>query len=219
MKKLLDGIRDFHDRVRPSYRERFAHLALGHSPDCLFIACADSRVVPNLFASTDPGDLFVLRNVGNIVPPDDAGAASGAAHPDDSAGAAVEFAILGLAVRDIVVCGHSSCGAMRAVLCDERPANAPNLDRWLQHTEPSRARLEREPALSPLLPQVDRLSQAHVLQQLDHLRSYPAVAERLAAGKLNLHGWWFDLSNAEVLAFDGETRAFSSLAEQLARRG
>ena len=151
--------------------------------------------------------------------PDDAGAASGAAHPDDSAGAAVEFAILGLAVRDIVVCGHSSCGAMRAVLCDERPANAPNLDRWLQHTEPSRARLEREPALSPLLPQVDRLSQAHVLQQLDHLRSYPAVAERLAAGKLNLHGWWFDLSNAEVLAFDGETRAFSSLAEQLARRG
>lgn len=197
MKKLLDGIRDFHERVRPAYRERFAHLALGQSPDCLFVACSDSRVVPNLFASTDPGDLFVLRNVGNVVPPDDD--SDGAV----AAGAAVEFATLSLGVRDIVVCGHSNCGAMRAALLGERPADAPNLDRWLDQVRASTARLAREEALAPDLPAVDRLSLAHVLQQLDHLRAYPCVAERLATGRIALHGWWFDLAHAEVLAYDG----------------
>ncbi|MFZ5475394.1 MAG: carbonic anhydrase [Myxococcota bacterium] len=203
MKKLLDGIRDFHVRVRPGYRERFAHLALGQSPDCLFVACSDSRVVPNLFASTDPGDLFVLRNVGNVVPVAGAG--------DASAGAAVEFATLGLGVRDIVVCGHSSCGAMRALLTGERPDPSPSLDRWLEQARPSLGRLRREEALAPSLPDVDRLSQAHVLEQIDHLRGYVPVAERLAAGTLNLHAWWFDLANAEVLAFDADKRVFLPL--------
>lgn len=209
MKKLLDGIRDFHKNVRPSYRERFAHLALGQSPDCLFVACSDSRVVPNLFASTDPGDLFVLRNVGNMVPPC-------AAASDESAGASVEFATLALGVRDIVVCGHSSCGAMRAALLGERPDNAPNLERWLDHAQPSIARLRREEGLAPSLPEVDRLSQAHVLQQIDHLRSYPVVAERLAEGRIRLNAWWFDLTHAEVLAYDPAARAFVPLVELLA---
>ncbi len=210
MKKLLAGIRDFHDRVRPAYRERFAHLALGQSPDCLFIACSDSRVVPNLFASTDPGDLLVLRNVGNIVPPFHA--ASGA---EGSAGAAVEFATLSLGVRDIVICGHSSCGAMRAVLDHDRPEDAPALDRWLEELAPSRARLLAEPGLATGRPEIDRLSQAHVLQQIDHLRSYPAVADRLAEGRITLHAWWFDLANAEVLAFAPHEHAFTSLVDQL----
>lgn len=206
MKKLLAGIRDFHDHVRPAYRERFAHLSLGQSPDCLFIACSDSRVVPNLFASTDPGDLLVLRNIGNIVPP------SGAADcSDGSAGAAVEFATLALGVRDIVICGHSNCGAMRAVLDEDRPAHAPTLDRWLEQVAPSRSRLDAEARLASDRPLVDRLSQAHVLQQLEHLRTYPAVAERLADGRLTLHGWWFDLANAEVLAFDQATHGFLPL--------
>lgn len=208
MKKLLDGIRDFHERVRPGYRQRFAHLALGQSPDCLFIACADSRVVPNLFASTDPGDLFVLRNVGNMVPPRQA-----AGGQDDSAGAAVEFATLALGVRDIVVCGHSSCGAMRAVLEGDRPADAPGLDRWLEHTGPSIERLQREHALGVSLPPIDRLSLAHVLQQVEHLRSYPAVAERVVGQRLRLHAWWFDLANAQVLAFDAGRGDFVPLVD------
>lgn len=209
MKKLLAGIRDFHQHVRPGYRERFAHLALGQSPDCLFIACSDSRVVPNLFASTDPGDLFVHRNVGNIVPP--CGTEGGG-----GAGATVEFATLGLHVRDIIVCGHSSCGAMRAALDGDLPANAPHLATWLAHAEPSLARLQREPHLAPALAQEDRLSRAHVLQQLDHLRTYPVVAEGVAAGRLRLHAWWFDLANAEVLAFDPRERVFSRLVDLLA---
>jgi len=207
--KLLAGIKDFHERVRPTYRERFAHLALGQSPDCLFIACSDSRVVPNLFASTDPGDLFVLRNVGNIVPPSGAGGVDG----DECAGAAVEFATLEVGVRDVVVCGHSSCGAMRAALERVGPTQTPNLDRWLEHIGPSLSRLPHEAALDPDLPDVDRLSQAHVLQQLDHLRTYPAVSERLGRQKLRLHAWWFDLANAQVMAFDQEKRMFVPLVD------
>ncbi len=207
MQKLLDGIRDFHHRVRPGYRERFAHLALGQSPDCLFVACADSRVVPNLFASTDPGDLFVIRNVGNIVPRHDAG--------DGAAGAGVEFATISLGVRDIVVCGHSSCGAMQALADGVVPPGAPNLDRWLSHARDSLSRLQAEDRIDPALDPVDRLSQAHVLQQLDHLRGYTPVAERLALGPIRLHGWWFDLHHAEVQAYDAERGCFRPLVDQL----
>jgi carbonic anhydrase len=208
VKKLLAGIRDFHERVRPAYRERFAHLALDQSPDCLFIACSDSRVVPNLFASTDPGDLFVVRNVGNIVPP---AGGPGGVEGDGSAGAAVEFAALNLGVADIVVCGHSSCGAMRATLSNGVAPEAPHLGRWLEHTKDSVRRLEREETLGAGLPMVDRLSQAHVLQQIENLRTYPSVAKGVAEGKVTLRAWWFDLANAEVLAYDPGAGAFVPL--------
>lgn len=212
MKKLLDGIRDFHERVRPGYRARFAHLALGQSPDCLFIACSDSRVVPNLFASTDPGDLLVVRNVGNVIPPDRADAADSGY---GSAGAAVEFATMRLAVQDIVVCGHSSCGAMTALLAGEPPAHTPHLARWLRQIAPSRARAAKEPGIDPSLPEVDRLSQAHVIQQLDNLRTYPSVRQRLADGTIRLHGWWFDLAEAEVLSWTPKDGRFAPLVERL----
>lgn len=216
MKKLLAGIHDFHRRVRPGYVERFAHLALGQAPDCLFVACADSRVVPNLFASTDPGDLFVLRNVGNIVPPccadHDRDQGGRGPSPADSVGAGVEFALQALAVRDVVVCGHSSCGAMRALATGQWPDGAHHLAAWLDQARPSLDRLSREEGLEATDP-VDRLSQAHVLQQLDHLRSYPEVARREAEGRLRLHAWWFDLARAEVLAWDPVTRRFRGLVE------
>src|SRR4051812_40341649 len=112
MKKLRQGIVDFRKSRRPEYAATFARLALGQAPDALFVACSDSRVVPNLFASTEPGDLFVLRNVGNIVAPC---GAHGASESDESEGAALEFAILSLKVNDVIVCGHSECGAMRAL--------------------------------------------------------------------------------------------------------
>jgi carbonic anhydrase len=213
VKKLLDGIVDFHHRIRPSYRDTFARLALGQSPDCLFIACSDSRVVPNLFASTDPGDLFVVRNVGNLVPPGDA---SGRAMEDGAApAAAVEFATLVLGVRDVVVCGHSECGAMRAVLSGAAPDRAVNLAHWLQAAAPSARRLAEHPVFGAPLEMHDRLSQVNVLQQLEHLRTYPIVREREAAGTLRLHGWWFDIARAEVDAFAPELGRFVSLVERL----
>lgn len=109
MKKLIRGIIDFRKNMRPSCKETFAQLALGQRPDTLFIACSDSRVVPNLFASSDPGDLFVIRNVGNFIPPC---GEQGRSASDESEAAAIEFALLTLPVTEIIVCGHSECGAM-----------------------------------------------------------------------------------------------------------
>lgn len=211
MKKLLDGIAEFRKKVRPAYREKYADLALGHTPDCLFFACSDSRVVPNLFASTDPGDLFVVRNVGNMVPRCDPGGLSVA---DRSEAAAVEFALLVLGVRDIVVCGHSECGAMRALTEGRTPEGAPNLREWLSTGQSALPLLDTPPFAGPPLARHNRLSQHHVLQQLDNLRTYPIVQERIAAGTLGLHAWWFDLAGAEVLTFDPAARAFLPLGAE-----
>src|ERR1700684_476586 len=112
MRKLVKGIVEFRQKRLPSYREKFARLALGQSPDTLFIACSDSRVVPNLFASSDPGDLFVIRNVGNLIP---ICGEEGHSHSDESEAAAIEFALLNLPVAEIIVCGHSECGAMHSL--------------------------------------------------------------------------------------------------------
>jgi carbonic anhydrase len=117
-------------------------------------------------------------------------------------------------VRDIVVCGHSSCGAMRALSSGELPAGSEHLARWIAHAEPSKARLLRESRISAAIPDVDRLSRAHVLQQIDHLRAFPAVADGVADGRLTLHAWWFDLANAEVLAYDAQAGDFLPLVER-----
>jgi carbonic anhydrase len=215
VQKLLAGIAEFRKKVRPSYRETFARLALEHAPDCLFVACSDSRVVPNLFASTEPGDLFVIRNVGNLVPPCDH---SGVSLADRSEGAAVEFALMVLEVRDIIVCGHSECGAMRALLGGV-PAGAPNLKDWLDVGKLSLPRLAEGSTVGASLAEHNRLSQLNVLQQLEHLKTYPAVRDRVHAGTLGLHGWWFDLHAAEVLAFDPrEDRFLPITGEEVASR-
>src|SRR3954469_3384388 len=132
MRKLVQGIVDFRNRVRPVARETFARLALGQSPDALFIACSDSRVAVNVFASTEPGDLFVVRNPGNIVSP---AAADGLSVADDSEAAAIEFAVLQLPVKDIIVCGHSSCGAIAPLVRGRQSVSAPPLRSWLRHAE------------------------------------------------------------------------------------
>lgn len=207
MKKLLDGIAEFQRTTRPSYREKFAKLALGQSPDCLFFACSDSRVVPNLFASTEPGDLFVVRNVGNLVPP--CGSA-GLSMTDRSEGAAVEFALQVLGVRDIVVCGHSDCGAMRGLLSGATHEKAPNLREWLDVAQSSLQRLHTNP-IDTSLALHNQLSQVNVLQQVANLRTYPDVAERLAAGKLRIHAWWFDLGSVEVLSYFEDRGRFEPL--------
>ena len=211
----MEGIVEFRRERRAAYRETFARLALGQSPDALFVACSDSRVVPNLFASTEPGDLFVVRNVGNLVAPC---GPDGRAAGDESEAAALEFSALVLGVRDIIVCGHSACGAMLAFAEGRTAPGTVNLGSWLRHAQPALERLERGEAPPGPADRIDQLSQLNVLAQLEHLRTYPFLREREAAGSLGLHGWWFDIAEAQVLAFEARQARFVVIDEAEAER-
>lgn len=215
MKKLLMGIVDFRERLLPQYAEQFRKLSQGQSPDALFIACSDSRVVPDLLASTDPGDLFVMRNVGNLVPP---ATVYGSSTGDLSEASAIEFAVLILKVRSLVVCGHSECGAMKAALAPESVAEIPNLAKWLHHCTSAVFRLNQEGPLDPSLSPHNQLSQINVLVQLEHLMTYPIVQEQVRRGHLRLIGCWFDIASGETFAYERESRTFERIDRALAAR-
>ncbi len=199
MKKLIQGIIEFRNTVQKDYRKAFGKLAIEQLPDTLFIACSDSRVVPNTFASTNPGDLFVLRNVGNLVPPCDE---SGKSLSDESEAAAIEFAVGNLNVSNIVVCGHSECGAMRAILAGRKNVPYVNLQSWLRHGENSLLKLKKELNFATDLSEHNRLSQLNVIEQMRNVGTYPDVKRRIQEGKVTVHGWWFELSTAEVYYYD-----------------
>ncbi len=204
MRKLLQGVFEFRALRRSAYRETFARLALGQSPDALLIACSDSRVAPNVFASTQPGDIFVIRNVGNLVPAPDQ-------PPGASEAAGLEFALRRLEVADIIVCGHSSCGAMQALLASA--SDLPRVSAWLRPAAPVLARFRAGARLPGEWSDADQLSQLNVLAQLEQIRAYPEASERLSAGRLRLHGWWFDLSGTELRDYDPTLGAFVPLDE------
>ncbi len=212
---MIQGIVEFRQKALPGYRETFAKLALGQAPNALFIACSDSRVAVNVFASTNPGDLFVVRNVGNMIPPADE---KGISTADESEAAALEFALGRLEVHDIIVCGHSECGAIGALVEGREKIASPNLRAWLRHGEDSL--LEDR---SPLLVEGpgerhNRISQRNVLTQMDHLRTYPTVQRQISERKLNLHGWWFELKTASVYAYENEARRFVLIDEAKAEK-
>ena len=210
MRKLIQGIIEFRKKRRPDYVASYAKLALVQSPDALFIACSDSRVVPNLFASTEPGDLFVVRNVGNLVAPC---SATGIAESDGAVAAAIEFAVCSLKVSDIIICGHSDCGAMRAILSDHLEIQAPYLKSWIQHAQPALDRFRQGERMKADLESHNHLSQLNVLAQLDHLKSYPIVQEAVTSKRLALHGWWFDLARADVYAWKPAISRFVLIEE------
>ena len=215
MDKLIRGIVEFRDKMLPQYAQRFKDLALTQTPDAFFVTCSDSRVVPDLLASTHPGDLFTMRNVGNLVPP---ATAEGVSTGDLSEASAVEYSVLVLKVSHIVVCGHSECGAMKAVIANETPSDAPNLARWLHHAHTASFRLQHEGALDGSLKPHDQLSQLNVLVQLEHLMSYPAVRKRVLAGTLHLNGWWFDIASGSMYAYERGSRKFEVIDRLLAER-
>jgi carbonic anhydrase len=215
MLKLIKGIVDFRERLLPEYAERFRQLAQGQAPDALLITCSDSRIVPELLVSTDPGDLFVMRNMGNLVPP---ATSAGISTGDLSEASAIEYSVLVLNVRDVIVCGHSECGAMVAALAGKPMPETPNLSQWLHHATSAVFRLEQEGPLDPCLSRHNQLSQLNVLVQLEHLASYPIVRQRMADGTLHLSGWWFDIAKGEVSAYDRETRTFKTIDRCFAER-
>src|SRR5579871_4225058 len=143
MKKLIQGIVDFRKSLTQENRTLFAKLALGQKPDALFICCSDSRVAPNVFASTDPGDLFVLRNIGNLVPP------SSVSSQETSVAAAIEFSLQTLKVSDIIVCGHSECGAMLALARGEEDSSCSHLNSWLKYGEESLRKVRKGISITP----------------------------------------------------------------------
>ncbi len=215
MRKLISGIVEFRKNVRAGYQEAFSKLALAQLPTALFIACSDSRVVPNTFASTNPGDLFVLRNVGNLIPPCDE---HGVSYSDESEAAAIEFSVLNLKVNDIIVCGHSECGAMHALLNNREKLPHLNLKKWLRHGDESLTNFKEGLTLDPELSVVNQLSQLNVVTQMRHVATYPVVKERLRNGTLGVHGWWFDITHADVYSYDEEKNKFVIIDENEAER-
>ena len=210
MKKLINGIVDFRKNLNEESRALFAKLALGQKPDTLFIACSDSRVVPNLFASSNPGDLFVLRNIGNLVPP-------ATSHNDNSAAAAVEFSVFSLEVSDIVVCGHSECGAIKALVDDKESGCCPHLMSWLKYAEESLHKVNEGFTLNKALSHHNQVSQVNVLQQMEHLKSYSFIRERLEKKQLRIHGWWFDIGHADVYCYESSLNQFVLIDEKEAQ--
>ncbi len=213
MLKLLKGVVDFHENILPTVQEKFRELAQGQKPDALVVFCSDSRVAFNLFASTDPGDVFVLRNPGNLIPPCEKGLVPSAA------AASIEISVNLLNVGDVIVCGHSRCGAMQALVDHEQ--DSPFLKEWVKHAHGARGYFSKIDFVQGLSEQ-DRLSQANVLLQIDHLLSYPQVRKRVEAKSLRIHGWWFDIVDGNVFSYEGEGGNFQlidrALSEKIQKR-
>lgn len=217
--RLLDGVRVFQLHTAPLVRPELARLAReGQTPSQLFLTCADSRMVTSMITNSGPGDLFTVRNVGNLVPaPHEPGAA------DDSVAAAVQYAVEVLEVRSITVCGHSGCGAMQALLdgVHERPGPPTPLARWLRNGRGSLDRLRRVPAEFASRPVVDVAEQlciTNVVQQLDQLMANPAVERRVEEGTLRLVGMYFDFATAQAYVLDRATGTFSPVEAHPGKR-
>lgn len=195
-------------RGHAAFQSRYAHRARGflerlasedQNPGALFIGCSDSRVIPELLTSSSPGELFVMRNVANVVPPFE--------HSDVCVGASIEYAVAALGVEHVVICGHTGCGGVRAALGDGHGLDVmPSVREWLEVVRPTLASVTGED-------EDDRWRAAvelNVLQQLENLSTYPVVAEALAEERLDLHGWVYDMRHARLLVFDPESGLFTS---------
>jgi carbonic anhydrase len=203
MQEIIDGFLKFQRDVFPARKELFRKLATSQTPRTLFISCSDSRMVPELVTQREPGDLFVIRNAGNIVPsfgPEPGGVS-----------ATVEYAVAALGVTDVVICGHSDCGAMTAVATCKCLDHMPAVANWLRYADSAKLVNEsREHATQR--ERVDSMVRENVIAQLNNLKTHPSVALALAQGRLNLHGWVYDIESGSIDALDGTTRQFVSLS-------
>jgi carbonic anhydrase len=199
--RIATGVRKFQTEVFPAQRPMFERLRHRQEPLALFITCADARVVPNLFTQTEAGEIFIERNPGNMVPQ----------YGDFVGGvtAGVEYANLVLKVPVIVVCGHTDCGVMKALLHPETTAGLPGVQQWMRHGNEACHKVRRDCADSPDEEKLDRLSEANVLQQIANLKTHPSVASRLIAGEVLIRGWVYDIGNGAIRQADPETGEFA----------
>lgn len=207
MQKLVSGIVKFQQTLFEHHRELFAELANQQNPEVLFITCSDSRIDPNLIMQTQPGDLFICRNAGNIVPP----------HAPTTGGvtASIEYAVAVLGVKHIVVCGHTDCGAMKGAMYPDTVKHLRHVSNWLSHCAPALARVAaRNETVTHA--QLLELTEENVILQLQHLATHPEVASRIASGKVLLHGWVYDIEFGEIHCYEQNTGEFVPVSEHYA---
>ena len=206
MQQLIRGIHQFQNEDFASLESLFQQLAERQTPETLFITCSDSRIDPNLLTGSRPGDLFILRNAGNIVPPH-AALASGEA-------ATIEYAVAALGVKDIIVCGHTHCGAMNGLLHPEQVAALPAVSGWLEHAATTRRIIADHYSHLPEDRKLVAAIEENVLVQLEHLRTLPAVASRLRRGDLHLHGWVYKIETGEVFGYELASQTFVAVTDR-----
>lgn len=209
MQKLIQGIHQFQNNTFADQKRLFERLSKGQHPIALFITCSDSRINPNLLTQTDPGELFIMRNAGNIVPP------YGAVRGGEAA--TIEYAVSVLKVKDIIICGHSLCGAMGAILDPRATEDLPAVKEWLCHAEAT-ARIIKE-NYSHIANEQARLTAAveeNVLVQLENLRTHPSVAAAMMRGDVKIHGWVYKFESGQVFAYDPEYGQFLTIGEDFA---
>lgn len=207
MKKLIDGIHQFQSSALGQHRDLFARLAQrGQNPEALFITCSDSRINPNLITQTGPGDLFILRNAGNIIPP------YGAAPNGDAA--TIEYAIDVLGVKEIVVCGHTHCGAMKALLDPTGLDSLPAVKSWLVHADATRKVMQRHYPDRKDVEALTTCAEENVLVQIENLRTHPSVYTALSEKRLRIHAWMYKIETGGVFAYDAVSGQYVPVTEK-----
>lgn len=202
MQKIINGYLQFKESGFKERKDLFKKLSNRQSPEVLFITCSDSRIDPNLITQTQPGELFVIRNAGNIVPP----------HTAESDGivASIEFAVVALGVKHIVVCGHSNCGAMKGALNTSGLTALPKVKSWLNYCSEAVALVEsREGDL--MSDELNSVTQENVFLQIRRLEQYPEISKRLAKGDIEIHGWVYEIGDGTIRYFNQEKEAFIEL--------
>ncbi|MBF2034391.1 MAG: carbonic anhydrase [Leptolyngbyaceae cyanobacterium T60_A2020_046] len=201
MEKLISGLRQFQSKYVPTHKALMAELSRGQHPRVLFIACSDSRVDPALITQADIGDLFVIRNAGNIIPPYEA--------TNGGEGATIEYAIEALDIKQVIVCGHTHCGAMKGLLqLGELEEKMPLVYNWLRYTEATRKLVKDNYTHLKKEEMLDVLVAENVLTQIENLRTYPVVRSKLYRDDLSIHAWIYKIETGEVLAYDSEQHDF-----------
>jgi carbonic anhydrase len=204
LQQIVDGFKRFRKEVFPEQEELFKKLANAQSPRAMFITCADSRIVPELITQSSPGDLFVTRNVGNVVPP--------YGQMNGGVSTAIEYAVSALGVQHIIVCGHSDCGAMKAVLNPASLEKMPTVKAWLRHAEIAKTVVaDHQTCEHNHDGELNFLTEENVVAQLTHLQTHPSVASRLASGQLFIHGWVYSIETSEIRAYDALEGRFRPL--------
>jgi carbonic anhydrase len=204
MERLIEGHKRFLADVFPARRSQFHLLSEMQAPEWLFITCSDSRVVPDLFLGTGPGDLFITRNAGNVVPV--------TSHDVDGVTATIEYAVEVLKVKHAILCGHSDCGALKAALDHKSLEGLPQARRWLSHVESAFAHRQPVNPADGESAELASLIRGNVVAQLMNLRAQPSVARAAAEGRLTVHGWYYDILSGQIERYNEETRRFVPLA-------